>query len=130
MQALMNRSEENDGVDCLGLIDGEVRFFGKGLVDEQGNKLKVPHMGWSEVHQQGDHAMWQGIAQDSRFYFVHSYYVHATDRSLLAASTDYGVSIDAALHRDNVFAAQFHPEKSSEAGLQLLKNFLTWDGQS
>jgi glutamine amidotransferase len=130
MQALMSHSEENDGVDCLGLIDGEVRFFGTGLVDHQGDKLKVPHMGWSQVHQAGEHAMWNGIAQDSRFYFVHSYYVHAKERSLLAASTDYGVKIDAALHRDNVFAAQFHPEKSSDSGLQLLKNFLQWDGQS
>lgn len=87
-------------------------------------------MGWSQVHQQGEHALWKGIPQDSRFYFVHSYYVHSADRSLLAASTDYGVEIDAALHRDNVFAVQFHPEKSSDAGLQLLKNFLEWDGHS
>jgi glutamine amidotransferase len=130
MQALLNRSEENNGVDCLGLIDGEVRFFGHELKDIHGEKLKVPHMGWSQVHQVGEHAMWNGIVQDSRFYFVHSYYVRATDRNLLAASCDYGVQIDAALHRDNVFAAQFHPEKSSEAGLQLLRNFLNWDGQS
>lgn len=130
MQALLNTSEENGGVDCLGLIDGQVRFFGKGLADSSGSKLKVPHMGWSQVHQQGEHALWNGIPQDSRFYFVHSYYVHSTDRNLLAASTDYGVEIDAALHRDNVFAVQFHPEKSSDAGLQLLKNFLEWDGHS
>jgi glutamine amidotransferase len=72
----------------------------------------------------------EGIAQDSRFYFVHSYYVDSPDASLLAATTDYGVNINAALSRDNIFATQFHPEKSSPAGLQLLKNFLQWNGQS
>jgi len=130
MQALMDRSEENDGVDCLGLFDGQVRYFGEPLLNVDGSRLKVPHMGWNQVHQAGEHALWQDIEQDSRFYFVHSYYVQATDRKLVAATTDYSVQVDAALHRDNVFAAQFHPEKSSDAGLQLLKNFLNWDGQS
>jgi glutamine amidotransferase len=129
MQALMERSEENNGVDCLGLFPGSVNFFGNPLQDAQGGKLKVPHMGWNQLHQTIDHPLWRGIEQDSRFYFVHSYYIHADDASLVAATTDYGVNIHAALHRDNVFAVQFHPEKSSTAGLKLLGNFLSWGGQ-
>jgi len=117
LQALLSRSEENDGVDCLDIIPGEVRFFGHPLTDAEGRRLKVPHMGWNEVRQCRDHP------------FVHSYYVHAQDRSLLAGSVEYGVSADAALARDNLFAVQFHPEKSADAGLRLLKNFLTWNGQ-
>lgn len=130
MQALMQSSEENGGVDCLGMFPGDVKFFGKDLKDACGNKLKVPHMGWNQLHQAVPHAMWRNIEQDSRFYFVHSYYVHSEDPSLVAATTDYGVNIHAALYHDNVFAVQCHPEKSSVAGLQLLKNFLDWDGQS
>lgn len=129
MQALMTRSEENHGVDCLGVFPGEVKFFGDPLVDSNGQKLKVPHMGWNQLHQTIEHPLWDGIEQDSRFYFVHSYYVHADDPSLIAATTDYGVEIHAALHRDNIFAAQCHPEKSSDMGLKLLSNFLKWDGQ-
>lgn len=130
LQALMDRSEENDGVDCLGMFPGEVKFFGRDLADESGRKLKVPHMGWNQLHQQIEHPMWCDIPQDSRFYFVHSYYVHTTDPSLVAATANYGVEIHAALYHDNVFAVQCHPEKSSSVGLQLLKNFLAWDGQS
>lgn len=130
MQALMRRSEENNGVDCLDMFPGEVKFFGNPLRSRSGDKLKVPHMGWNQVHQTIEHPMWRGIAQDSRFYFVHSYYVHTTEPSLVAATTDYGVEIHAALCRDNIFAVQCHPEKSSPAGLQLLSNFLRWDGQS
>ena len=129
LQALMDRSEENDGVDCLGMIPGDVRFFGNPLTDADGQRLKVPHMGWNEVRQQRDHPLWAGIPDMTRFYFVHSYYVHAQDRSLLASSVEYGVSADAALARDNLFAVQFHPEKSASAGLTLLKNFLNWNGQ-
>ncbi|GAB5412408.1 MAG: imidazole glycerol phosphate synthase subunit HisH [Congregibacter sp.] len=127
MQALLQRSEENDGVDCLGLIEGEVRHFGNPLLSEQGERLKVPHMGWNEVTQSAPHPMWQHIADGERFYFVHSYYVHATDRSLVAGQVNYGVSADAAIARDNLFAVQFHPEKSHRAGLQLLRNFLEWN---
>jgi glutamine amidotransferase len=129
LQALMSSSEENGGVDCLDIIAGEVRFFGNPLTDAAGNRLKVPHMGWNEVRQTRDHPLWAGIPDMSRFYFVHSYYVHARDRDLLAGSVEYGVSADAALARDNLFAVQFHPEKSATAGLQLLKNFLQWNGQ-
>lgn len=128
LQAMMTHSEENGGIDCLDMIDGDVRFFGNPLTAADGERLKVPHMGWNEVQQVADHPLWQGIADGSRFYFVHSYYVHARDRSLLAGSVQYGVTADAALARDNLFAVQFHPEKSSTAGLQLLQNFLNWNG--
>ena len=129
LQALMSSSEENGGVDCLDIIPGEVRFLGEPLLDAAGQRLKVPHMGWNRVQQQQDHPLWRGIEQDTRFYFVHSYYVQARQRSLVAGSTEYGVSIDAALSRRNLFAVQFHPEKSHTAGLQLLRNFLSWSGE-
>jgi glutamine amidotransferase len=128
MQALMQRSEENGGVDCLGLLDGDVRFFGDPLSDAAGQRLKVPHMGWNEVWQTRSHPLWEGITDGERFYFVHSYYVAAGDRELVAGRVDYGVEADAALARDNLFAVQFHPEKSHRAGLRLLENFIHWDG--
>lgn len=130
LQAMMSRSEENDGVDCLDIIEGDVRFFGNPLTDDQGERLKVPHMGWNRVQQCKSHPLWQGIPDMTRFYFVHSYYVHAQDRSLLAGSVEYGVTADAALARDNLFAVQFHPEKSADAGLKLLRNFIHWDGSA
>ena len=129
LQALMTRSEETDGVDCLDISPGEVRFFGNPLTDADGSRLKVPHMGWNEVSQRREHPLWQGIADGTRFYFVHSYYVHAEERDLVAGSVEYGVQIDAALARDNLFAVQFHPEKSADAGLTLLRNFIAWNGQ-
>jgi glutamine amidotransferase len=129
MQALMSHSEENGGTPCLDIVPGEVRYFGSPLLDDQGQRLKVPHMGWNEVRQVMAHPLWQGIPDMSRFYFVHSYYVDALDRALLAGAVQYGVSADAALARDNLFAVQFHPEKSSAVGLHLLRNFLEWNGQ-
>jgi len=128
MQALMERSEENGGVDCLGILPGQVRFFGADLRDQTGARLKVPHMGWNRVHQ-SDHPLWAGIEQDSRFYFVHSYYVEVARPGQQAGSCQYGVEFAAALARDNLFAVQFHPEKSHTAGLQLLRNFVAWDGK-
>jgi len=129
MQALMTHSEENGGVSCLDIVPGEVRYFGNPLVDARGQRLKVPHMGWNEVRQVMAHPLWRGIPDMTRFYFVHSYYVDAVDRDLLAGAVEYGVSADAALARDNLFAVQFHPEKSHTAGLQLLRNFLEWNGR-
>ncbi|MBF7688678.1 imidazole glycerol phosphate synthase subunit HisH [Acinetobacter rathckeae] len=121
MQALMNRSEENGGSDALGIFDGVVKQF-----PEQPN-LKVPHMGWNQVQQvDPSHPMWNNIAQNSRFYFVHSFYVEPTEQALIAAHCDYGVNFCAAIHKENLFATQFHPEKSHTAGLQLLKNFVEW----
>jgi glutamine amidotransferase len=129
MQALLSRSEENGGVPCLDIIPGQVRYFGNPLVDGDGQRLKVPHMGWNQVQQRGDHPLWQGIPELTRFYFVHSYYCDVVDRALVAGSVQYGVGFDAALARDNLFAVQFHPEKSHTAGLRLLRNFLEWNGQ-
>lgn len=130
MQALMEHSEENGQVECLGVLPGAVRRFGGGgaLQDENGQRLKVPHMGWNNVRQSVSHPLWQGIADDSRFYFVHSYFVEPAEQSLLAGEADYGQRFAAALYRDSLFAVQFHPEKSQHSGLQLLRNFLSWDG--
>ncbi len=127
MQALMSYSEESGGVDCLGLLPGRVRFFGDPLTDLDGERLKVPHMGWNVVHQTRDHPLWAGIAQDTRFYFVHSYWVE-TESELVAGRCDYGVRFAAALHVGNLFAVQFHPEKSHTDGLRLLANFTNWGG--
>lgn len=126
MQVILEHSEENGGVDCLGLLPGRVKFFGKGLKDDSGEKLKVPHMGWSPVHQNRPHALWEGIEDDARFYFVHSYHAHASDESMAVGRCDYSVNFDVALAKDNIFAVQFHPEKSAENGLKLLENFLNW----
>ena len=128
LQAMMNRSEENGGVDCMGLFPGQVKFFGKDL-KENGEHLKVPHMGWNQV-QQVAHPLWSGIADNSRFYFVHSFYVAAENASQVKGRGHYGVDFAAAMGEDNVFAVQFHPEKSHNAGLSLLRNFLNWDGQA
>lgn len=137
LQALMVRSEENNGVDCLDVFPGEVRGFSttpgfNQLKDESagsGERLKVPHMGWNTVTQKINHPLWQGIANGGRFYFVHSYYVQTPQSELVVGASHYGVDFVAALARDNVFAAQFHPEKSHTNGLQLLKNFVAWDGR-
>jgi glutamine amidotransferase len=129
LQALMDHSEENNGVDCLGLLAGKVKFFGNGLVDSAGEKLKVPHMGWNEVTHSA-HPLWANIEQGCRFYFVHSYYVEAGNDQQIVGSCNYPAAFSVALAQDNVFAVQFHPEKSSTAGLTLLHNFLTWDGTS
>lgn len=126
-QALMESSEENGGVPCLGHFDGQVKFFGDDLRDADGQRLKVPHMGWSQVSPLMDHPLWQDIPAGERFYFVHSYYVKATRREQVLASCDYGsVQLDAAMTANNVAAVQFHPEKSANAGLKLLENFLSW----
>lgn len=128
MQALMDSSEENGGVDCIGVLPGKVRFFGDHLVDSDGQKLKVPHMGWNQVQQVRDHPIWHGIEPDSRFYFVHSYYVEAQNSDQIIGSTEYGSNFSAALTEKNLVAVQFHPEKSQHAGLALLNNFINWDG--
>lgn len=129
LQVLMQHSEEGGGVDCLGLYEGDVRFFGRGHLDAKTNeRLKIPQMGWNRVRQERDHPLWEGIVDDSWFYFVHSYYVDPEDRQLVAGTTDYTRRYASVLAAGNVFAVQFHPEKSQHAGLQLLTNFLRWDG--
>lgn len=128
MQVLLSHSEENGGIDCLDLYDGNVRFFGNHLKNAQGEKLKIPHMGWNGVDQSIDHPLWHNIKNHSRFYFVHSYYMDPANKDLVAATTDYGSQFVSAIAKDNVFAVQCHPEKSAQDGLQLLKNFTQWSG--
>jgi imidazole glycerol-phosphate synthase subunit HisH len=131
LQVLMSHSEENGGVDCIGLFEGDVRFFGKVLNrDTSATPLKIPHMGWNNVTQSRPHPLWRGIEQDSRFYFVHSYYVDPVDKNNVAGMTRYGIDFTCAIASNNVFAVQFHPEKSAADGLKLLQNFTTWDGQA
>ena len=127
-QALMDHSDENGGVNCLGLVKGKVKYFGDNLKDDNGHRLKVPHMGWNCVHQITEHALWKDIPDQSRFYFVHSYFVSADPAETVSGVTNYGTEFASALAQDNIFAVQFHPEKSQRAGLTLLKNFLLWDG--
>jgi glutamine amidotransferase len=130
MQALLDASEENQGITCLGVIPGKVVRFPQDMRDPgDGNKLKIPHMGWNQVHQRGKHPMWSDIPMDSRFYFVHSYYTVPARAEDIAATTPYGLDFASVIARDNVFAVQFHPEKSQHAGLQLLSNFVGWNGE-
>ena len=126
MQVLLQHSEENGGVEGLGFLPGKVKLFDQQQRDDCGDRLKVPHMGWNAVHQVVDHPLWQGIEQHSQFYFVHSYYVETPNRQQIAGFCDYGVNFSAALTAGNLFAVQFHPEKSAGAGLRLLKNFTQW----
>ena len=126
MQMLLEFSEEDDGVNGLGLFPGKVKLFK--FPPEQ--RIKVPHMGWNTVRQNG-HALWKNIPDNSAFYFVHSYYVSADNASDVAGVTEYGgFEFVSAVARKNIFATQFHPERSGGMGLQLLKNFLEWDGSS
>lgn len=127
MQALLTDSEENAGTACLDLFQGHVCRFSDQLSDNQGQRLKIPHMGWNRVRQKS-HPLWQGILQDTRFYFVHSYYTVPDHEQDSIANTEYGHTFSCALARNKVFAVQFHPEKSQAAGLRLLQNFLRWDG--
>ncbi len=124
-QMLFERSEEG-GAAGLGLFPGRVVRFTPGL-DEQGRRRKIPHMGWNRVRQRRAHALWNGIDDDSYFYFVHSYYVSADRPQLVAGETDYGGFFTCAVAQDNIFAVQFHPEKSAAAGLRLYANFVTWN---
>ncbi|GHB33182.1 imidazole glycerol phosphate synthase subunit HisH [Salinicola rhizosphaerae] len=126
-QMLFERSEENGGVECLGFLPGRVRHFGKHLTAADGERLKVPHMGWNQVAQHHDHPLWHGIDDGARFYFVHSYFVEAAEDADIFGTTDYaGAQAHVVTGRGTVFAVQFHPEKSAKDGLQLLENFVTW----
>ena len=125
-QMLFAHSEEGDAAG-LGIFPGSVqRFPAARMHGADGSRLKVPHMGWNTVAQKKPHPLWAGIADHSRFYFVHSYCVQAPDSALCAGTTDYGLSFTSAVAQDNIFAVQFHPEKSARDGLQLLKNFVEW----
>jgi glutamine amidotransferase len=127
LQMLFERSEEGD-VPGLGLFSGQVRRFpDAAMVDASGGRLKVPHMGWNEVRQVEPHPLWKGIADGTRFYFVHSYYVEPASPEVIAGATHYGITFTSAVARANIVAVQFHPEKSASAGLRLLENFMHWN---
>jgi glutamine amidotransferase len=129
LQMLFDVSEEGN-VSGLGLLSGRVvRFPSKAMVGADRSRLKVPHMGWNEVQQTLEHPLWHGISKGSRFYFVHSYYPVPRDHSLIAGYSLYPFPFACAVARGNVFAVQFHPEKSQDAGLRLLSNFVNWDGR-
>jgi len=131
MQALFAHSSEDGGVDGLGLFDGQVEHFSEHhqlRTDGEDVQKKIPHMGWNQVVQKLDHQLWHGIENDSRFYFLHSYAANSADESIIQGSADYNHPFVAAVGRDNVFATQFHPEKSHVDGLTLLKNFANWNG--
>lgn len=131
LQMLFEQSEEG-GVAGLGLLKGSVkRFAAVDMKDAHGDKLKVPHMGWNQVYQtqaeqSQSHVLWQGIEDSARFYYVHSYYVQPDDASIISGFSKYPHRFTSAIATDNLFAVQFHPEKSAHAGLQLLSNFVNW----
>lgn len=127
MQALFEHSSENNGTDALGILSGNVQRFDDEWTDITSKSIKVPHMGWNTIHGMDlSHPLWQGISENTHMYFVHSYYCHPTDSGLTAAICEYGQPFCASIIKDNLFATQFHPEKSHTAGLQLLKNFVDW----
>ena len=127
MQMLFDRSEEGP-TESLGLIPGQVvRFQLEGQRQPDGSRYKVPQIGWNRVRQARPHPVWDGVPDDSWFYFVHSYCARASDARHIAGETDYGGIFTAAVARDNIFATQFHPEKSADSGLSLYRNFLHWN---
>ena len=129
MQMLLNHSAEGgaDGTACLGLIPGEVvKFDLAGQHQADGSRFKVPQMGWNQVRQTQAHPLWTGVPDNSYFYFVHSFYARPLDARHTAGVTDYGQSFTSVVSRDNIFATQFHPEKSADMGLMLYRNFLSW----
>jgi glutamine amidotransferase len=127
MQMLLDRSQEGP-TDSLGLIPGEVvRFQLEGQHQPDGSRYKVPQIGWNRVRQSRPHPVWAGVADGSWFYFVHSYYARPSDARHTVGEADYGGSFTAAVARDNIFATQFHPEKSADSGLALYRNFLHWN---
>lgn len=129
LQVLMDRSEEHGNTPCLGVIAGDVRRLpDAGAAGGSTPRLSVPHMGWNRVRFTREHPLWRGIESDTRFYFMNSYYVAPDDTAVVAGRTEYGIEFASAVARANLFAVQFHPEKSQRAGLTLLGNFLRWDG--
>ncbi len=118
LQLLFERSDEASGVAGLGVLEGEILR----IPDQEG--LKIPHMGWNSLHLENDGRLFRGIEEQSYVYFVHSYYLKAKDESIVKASTEYSAHIHASVEKENVFACQFHPEKSSDVGLKILKNFV------
>jgi glutamine amidotransferase len=127
LQMLFGHAEEG-GVMGLEILPGRVPHFPLAdMVAPDGSRLKVPHMGWNQVQQAEAHPIWDGIEDGARFYFVHSYYVEPESPDVIAGSTHYGIPFTSAIARANIFAVQFHPEKSAQAGLRLLANFMRWN---
>lgn len=126
-QVIFERSEEDGGTPCLGILPGTVRRFPEGL-RENGDLLKVPHMGWNSVAFRGNHPVFAGLPPEAEFYFVHSYYPDPAEKDLVVGETRYGISFGAAVARRNLVAVQFHPEKSGRPGLMILANFSRWGG--
>jgi glutamine amidotransferase len=121
LQVLLTHSAENGGTPLLNLYSGQVKRFESATPD-----VKIPHMGWNQVDIERDHPLWTGIKTGSRFYFIHSYYTQPSDPALISATTEYSLTFAAAIATGALFACQFHPEKSADAGLQLLRNFVSW----
>ncbi len=127
LQVLMSESAENSGIKCLDIMPGSAEEFSRQMVDSISNqKLKIPHMGWNCVSQTLTHSLWEGIDNHARFYFCHSFYVNPMDKNQIAGECTYGKKFTAVLAQDNIFACQFHPEKSAKNGLKLLSNFARW----
>ncbi len=129
IQIVMEESEE-DNVKCLGIIPGTVKRFPEDLRDKNGEKLKIPHMGWNRVFFKKNHPVLKGISSEHEFYFVHSYYPCPKEEKHVIGETEYGLTFCSIVAKDNFVALQFHPEKSGRPGLKLLENFLNWNGQS
>jgi glutamine amidotransferase len=125
LQMLFGHSDEGD-VPGLGVFAGNVTRFSGEMFDEAGTRLKVPHMGWNQVVRRQSHPLWEGIPDGDRFYFVHSYCVQPDNSGMTAAETNHGTRFTSAVGQANIFAVQFHPEKSAHAGLRLLSNFIHW----
>ena len=125
LQVLMTHSEENEGSNCLNILDGKVLSIKR----KMNSNLKVPHMGWNKVKQENKHPLWNNIPDRTFFYFVHSYFVKPLDKSNILSTTNYDLDFPSALYKDNIAAVQFHPEKSSKMGLRLLENFINWNGE-
>lgn len=130
LQLLLDESAENGGVAGLGIIPGKVIRFKNGIKNQKNEICKVPHMGWNQVQQKSDHPLWKKITNNSHFYFIHSYYVQTEKSHDTAAETDYITKFTSVIAKENIFATQFHPEKSQQMGLTLLHNFLSWDGNT
>jgi glutamine amidotransferase len=127
-QIVLERSEEN-GADCLGLIEGDVRLFPRPLISAENERLKIPHMGWNGVRILENHPVLRGLVPDDEFYFVHAYYPLPASEGCVVGTTEYGIVFPSIIGHKNLIAMQFHPEKSGRAGLMILENFCNWDGR-
>ncbi len=127
-QIIMRHSRENN-TECIGIIDGTVEPFQENMTSEDGSRLKIPHMGWNRIYPERDHPFLAGLKEDDEFYFVHSFYPLPEDQRHVVAKTGYGIRFPSIIGFDNIFATQFHPEKSGKAGLKILENFCRSKGK-